>query len=129
MISQHHIPDLRRPMSHTDNNLLARVLVTTILALGLLAQYATATEKDRKEKDLKILQTKITQLKQAIDVKEDSKSRYTRQLKKIEMVVGGFGVKLLKFFVACLNSLMKTATSKATKPPTNKVWFAENSVI
>ena len=87
MISQHHIPDLRRPMSHTDSNLLARVLVTTVLALGLLAQSATATEKDRKEKDLKILQTKITQLKQAIDSREDSKSRYTRQLKKIEIRV------------------------------------------
>ncbi len=81
-------------MSHTDSNLLARVLVTTILVLGLLAQSATATEKDRKEKDLKILQTKITQLKQAIDSREDSKSRYTRQLKKIEIRVADISRKI-----------------------------------
>ncbi len=94
MISQHHISDLRRPMSHTDSNLLARVLVTTILVLGLLAQFATATEKDRKEKDLEILQTKITKLKQAIDSREDSKSRYTRQLKKIEISVADISRKI-----------------------------------
>lgn len=94
MISQHHIPVLRRPMSHTDSNLLARVLVATILALGLLAQFATATEQDRKEKDLKILQTKINKLKLAIDSREDSKSRYTRQLKKIEISVADISRKI-----------------------------------
>ena len=81
-------------MSHTDSHLLARVLVTTILALGLLAQFATATEQDRKEKDLKILQTKINKLKLAIDSREDSKSRYTRQLKKIEISVADISRKI-----------------------------------
>jgi len=71
-------------MSHTNISFLSRVLITTILAFSLLAQPATASEKDQKEKDLKILQSKIAKLKRTIDVKEDSKSRYTKQLKIIE---------------------------------------------
>lgn len=71
-------------MSHTNISFLTRVLITTILAFSLLAQPATASEKDQKEKDLKILQSKIAKLKRTIDVKEDSKSRYTKQLKIIE---------------------------------------------
>jgi len=87
MISRHEISDLRHPMGYSVINLLARILVTTILAFSLLAQPATASGKDQKEKDLKILQSKIAKLQHTIDVKEDSKSRYTKQLKKIENVV------------------------------------------
>jgi len=71
-------------MSHTNICFLTRVLITAILTFSLLALPATASEKDRKEKDLKVLQSKIAKLKRTIDVKEDSKSRYTKQLKVIE---------------------------------------------
>ncbi len=65
-------------------NLPAQILISFILAFSLSVQTANASEKDQKQKDLKILQSKITKLKQTIDVKEDSKSRYTSQLRKIE---------------------------------------------
>ncbi|MHC4222080.1 MAG: murein hydrolase activator EnvC family protein [Planctomycetota bacterium] len=87
MISPHDIAILQHPMSYSFINLLARILVTCILAFSLIASPATASEKDQIEKDLKILQSKIAKLQRTIDVKEDSKSRYTRQLKKIETVV------------------------------------------
>ena len=71
-------------MSHTNICFLTRVLITAILTFSLLALPATASEKDRKEKDLKVLQSKIAKLKRTIDVKEDSKSRYTKQPKVME---------------------------------------------
>lgn len=64
------------------------LLVFTLLTLCLLAAPASANQKDLKEEELKALQVKISKLKQTIDVKEDSKSRYTRQLEKIERKVG-----------------------------------------
>ena len=87
MISLHRISDPPHPMSHINVSLLTLVPVTVILAIGLFANPVIATEKEQKEKDLRILQSRITKLKKAIDVKEDKKSRYTGQLKKIETTV------------------------------------------
>ena len=84
MISLHDIPDPRYPMSQFNVKLLSVFLVTTIFTFSLFTQSTTADEKDRKQADLNNLQSKILKLKQIIDVKEDSKSRYTKQLKKIE---------------------------------------------
>jgi septal ring factor EnvC (AmiA/AmiB activator) len=86
-ISKHRISDFQRPMRNTNISLLTRVLLTIFLAFSLFAQPVIATEKEQKEKDLKILQSRIMKLKKAIDVKEDKKSRYTGQLKKIETTV------------------------------------------
>jgi len=93
IIPQHDIPDLRRLMSHTVITSPARIMITVIMAFSLLAQPATADEKEQKQKDLKILQSKIAKLKRTIDVKEDSKSRYTRQLKIIEIDVANISQK------------------------------------
>ncbi|MEE8366279.1 MAG: peptidoglycan DD-metalloendopeptidase family protein [Gammaproteobacteria bacterium] len=71
-----------------------RLLVFTLLTLCLLAAPASANQKDLKEEELKALQVKINKLKQTIDVKEDSKSRYTRQLEKIERKVGALSRKI-----------------------------------
>ena len=81
-------------MRHIIISQLARVLVITILAFSLIAQPANASEKDAQEKDLEILQSKIAKLQQTIDVKENSKSRYTEQLKKIETVVATISRKI-----------------------------------
>jgi septal ring factor EnvC (AmiA/AmiB activator) len=94
MIYRHEISDLRHLMSQPYYFLLVRVLVTAVLSVSLLAQPANAGEKEQKEKDLKILQSKITKLKRTIDVKEDSKSRYTKQLKKIENGVARISRKI-----------------------------------
>ncbi|MCP4874234.1 MAG: peptidoglycan DD-metalloendopeptidase family protein [Gammaproteobacteria bacterium] len=72
----------------------------TKLLLGLLlvclavAPGSMAAEKASKEQQLKALLQKIGKLKQAIDVKEDSKSGYIKQLKSIEGKVGKVSEKI-----------------------------------
>jgi len=53
-----------------------------------------ADEKTQKEKQLKALQGKIEKLKKTIHVKQDSKSRYTSQLRKIESRIGEVSKKI-----------------------------------
>jgi len=71
-----------------------QILAITFLAFSLLTQAGAASEKEQKTRDLKILQSKIGQLKNVIDVKEDSKSRYTRQLRSIENNVAKINLKI-----------------------------------
>ncbi|MCP4431863.1 MAG: peptidoglycan DD-metalloendopeptidase family protein [Gammaproteobacteria bacterium] len=72
----------------------------TKLLLGLLlvclavAPGSMAADKASKEQQLKALLQKIGKLKQAIDVKEDSKSGYIKQLKSIEGKVGKVSEKI-----------------------------------
>ena len=73
------------------NTILAAIL--TCLVLGPLAQ---ADEKAEKEQQLKALLQEIDKLKQAIDVKEDSKSKYIKQLKAIERNIGEVNRKIRK---------------------------------
>lgn len=72
----------------------SRLLVSTLLMFYLIGAPAGANQHDLKEQELRSLQTKIKKLKQTIDVKEDSKSRYTRQLEKIERSVGTISRKI-----------------------------------
>lgn len=97
--------------------LLSHVLLITILAFSLLTQPATASEKDQKEKYLKILQSKIAKLQQTIEVKQDSKSRYTKQLKKIENVVAKINRKIrnLNKKIADKQSELKTLRTSRKK--------------
>ncbi len=62
-----------------------------ILAVGLATQ---ADERSARESQLKAVQQKIEQLKQAIEVKENSKSQYIRQLKSIETQIGSVNEKI-----------------------------------
>jgi septal ring factor EnvC (AmiA/AmiB activator) len=66
-----------------------------LLVAGLVAgPFAIAADKATSEKQLKSVLRKIDKLKQAIDVKEDSKSRYIKQLKSIEGDIGKLGQKI-----------------------------------
>ena len=63
---------------------LSRLLISALLASSIAFAPVNAGQKELKEKELRALQVKIKKLKKTIDVKEDSKSSYTRQLEKIE---------------------------------------------
>jgi septal ring factor EnvC (AmiA/AmiB activator) len=65
-----------------------RFLVVIALCCSGFALSAYASEKTQKQGELKALHAKIESMKLAIDVKENSKSQYTRQLKNIERDVG-----------------------------------------
>jgi len=74
-----------------------RKLATIALLAGLVAApLSIADDKTVKQKQLKTLLHKIDKLKQAIDVKEDSKSRYIKQLKTIERSIGNINLKVRK---------------------------------
>jgi septal ring factor EnvC (AmiA/AmiB activator) len=66
-----------------------RRLLPALLAAILTAAPAAAQDKSAKEEELRSVLQKIESLKQAIDVKEDSKSQYIKQLKSIEREIGG----------------------------------------
>ena len=69
-------------------------LFFTVLLTCCLIQPLVADEKTQKEKQLKALQNKIEKLKKTIHVKQDSKSRYTSQLRKIEGQIGDLSKKI-----------------------------------
>ena len=72
-----------------------RKLLLAILVAGLVsAPLAIAANKATSEKQLKSVLGKIEKLKQAIDVKEDSKSKYIKQLKSIESNIGKLSQKI-----------------------------------
>ena len=72
-----------------------RKLLLTLLVAGLvIGSFAIAADKATSEKQLKSVLRKIDKLKQAIDVKEDSKSQYIKQLKSIEGDIGKLGQKI-----------------------------------
>ena len=53
-----------------------------------------ADQKSQKEKQLQALQSEISKLKKVIDVKQDSKSRFAVQLRKIEGQIGELSKKI-----------------------------------
>ena len=67
-------------------------IVLVVIALG--STLVLADQKTQKEKQLQALQSKIKKLKQTIDVKQDSKSRYAAQLRKIEGQIGQVSKKI-----------------------------------
>jgi septal ring factor EnvC (AmiA/AmiB activator) len=81
-------------MSVKITNSFTRVLFATILACSVLALTVYASEKTEKQAALKALQAKIEKLKLVIDVKQNSKSRYTGQLKNIERDVASVSRKI-----------------------------------
>ena len=72
-----------------------RNLVLAALVTGLvLGPAIEANDRTAKERELQTLLRKIDKLKQAIDVKEDSKSQYIKQLKAIERNIGDVNRKV-----------------------------------
>jgi len=73
---------------------LRNLIVAALLTSLLMAPQSPADDKALKERELKALLQKIDKLKQAIDVKEDSKSQYIKQLKAIEGNIGQVNRKI-----------------------------------
>jgi septal ring factor EnvC (AmiA/AmiB activator) len=67
----------------------SKLFLSALAACLLASAPAMAEDREVREKQLKTVLGKIEKLKQAIDVKEDSKSKYIKQLKSIERNIGG----------------------------------------
>ena len=96
IISRHQNQARQRQLADSKSTLmnttyitcLYRFLMVIALCCSVFALSVYASEKTQKQGELKALQAKIERMKLAIDVKENSKSQYTRQLKNIERDVG-----------------------------------------
>ena len=73
---------------------LTSLVLSALLTCLLFAPETLPADRDAKEKQLKGVLQKIEKLKKAIDVKEDSKSQYIKQLKTIERKMGGLSQKI-----------------------------------
>jgi len=73
---------------------LSKLLLPALIAGLVLAPQSLAADRSAKEKQLKTVLGKIEKLKQAIDVKEDSKSKYIKQLKASELKIGKVSQKI-----------------------------------
>ena len=77
-----------------NSMLFVKLLLATLIIGPLLSPPTQAASETGKEKQLKALLTRIDKLKQTIDVKEDSRSRYIKQLKSIEGNIGKVSKKI-----------------------------------
>ena len=69
------------------------LFISFILAFGGIAD---ASEKIQKQKQLTQLKSKIDKLRKTIEVKENSRSSYNKQLRKIEKQIGAISNKIRK---------------------------------
>jgi len=98
-------------MSTSQPCKLAFARVLTIVLAGLVATpLSIADDKSNKQQQLKVLLKKIDKLKQTIDVKENSKSRYIKQLKNIERGIGKVNRDIGK-----VNAQIKTRKAELSK--------------
>jgi len=73
---------------------LRKLILSVLVASLVIAPLGIAANKATSEKQLKSVLSKIEKLKQAIDVKEDSRSQYIKQLKSIERNIGKLSQKI-----------------------------------
>ena len=70
------------------------IFLSAFLCLYLAALPSAASDKSIKEAELKTLRAKISNLQETISEKQDSKSAYIRQLKKIERSISRISQKV-----------------------------------
>jgi murein hydrolase activator len=76
--------------------LMLALMPAMLIAILMLGPVTIAADKTAKQQQLQTLLKKIGKLKQVIDTKEDSKSKYIKQLKTIEANIGQVNRKIRK---------------------------------
>jgi len=107
----------------------ANLILFALLFCLAVAPLSGADDKSVKEKQLKTLLHKIGKLKQAIDVKEDSKSRYIKQLKTIERSVGKVNLKIRKIDDQIKIKKAEVAALRATRLEHQRRLSRENEYL
>ncbi len=107
----------------------ASLAIFTLLACLSVAPLSAADDKSAKETQLKTLLHKIEKLKQAIDVKEDSKSRYIKQLKTIEQSVGKVNLKIRRIDDQIKTKKAELAALRATRIEHQRRLSRENEYL
>lgn len=107
----------------------ASLALFALLACLAVTPLSSADDKSVKEKQLKTLLGKIDKLQQAIDVKEDSKSRYIKQLKTIERSVGKVNLKIRKIDDQIKTKKAELAALRATRLEHQRRLSRENEYL
>ncbi len=94
-----------------------------------LATGTMAADKATQEKQLKNVLQKIEKLKQTIDVKEDSKSQYIKQLKSIERKIGKINRDIRGIGQKISNKKSELKALRATRTKHQKQLSRENEYL
>jgi len=119
---------MNKPRANVHFPLYSLILLALLACLAA-APLPAADNKAAKEKQLKTLLHKIDKMKQAIDVKEDSKSRYIKQLKKIEISVGKVNLKIRKIDDQIKRKKTELAALRATRLEHQRRLSRENEYL
>ncbi len=105
------------------------LFLCTLLSCLASAPQSIAADKSTKQKQLNSLLGKIQKLKQAIDVKEDSKSQYIKQLKSIERKIGGVNRQIRAIDKKIVTTKSKLASLRETRLGYQRQLTRENDFL
>ena len=110
---------------------LASFFTSLLLTLCVAFALPTLADDNRaaKQKQLDSLLKQIDKLKQAIDVKEDSKSKYIKQLKHIESSIGGINRDIGKIAVQVKARKQELSALKKTRLTHQRKLSRENELL
>ena len=110
---------------------MRQCLLATFLSVSLClaALSSGASDKSDKEQELKALQAKISKLQETIEVKQDSKSAYVRQLKKIEISIGRVSQKISASNKQIIRKELALKQLKIQKKKSHQQLSQENSSL
>ena len=106
-----------------------KLVLGLLLASLVAAPQLPAADKSAKEKKLQTLLGKIEKLKQAIDVKEDSKSKYITQLKSIERKIGTVNQKIRAIDIKISNKKSELKALGETRKKHQRALSRENDYL
>lgn len=105
------------------------IILSIFLCLCLAIHPSAASDKSKKEKELKALQSKISKLQKTIGVKQDSKSAYVKQLKKIERSIGDISQKISASKKKIISKKSELKQLRKLKKKSQKKLSEENSTL
>jgi septal ring factor EnvC (AmiA/AmiB activator) len=103
--------------------------LSIFLCLCLAVLPSAASDKSKKEKELKALQAKISKLQETIEVKQNTKSSYVTQLKKIERSIGNISQKISASKKKIFNKKSELSQLQKLKQKSKKKLSQENSTL
>ncbi len=105
------------------------VLLPFLLTTQVVMSRSIAADKIIKQEQLKNIQRKIKKVKQAIDVKENNKSRYIKQLKSIERKVGKVSQQIRDAVGEITAKKSELATLRSTRLKHQRQLSRENETL
>ncbi len=110
-------------------SLLPKLSLVVLVAGLVTGPFAIAADKATSEKQLRSVLREIDKLKQTIEIKEDSKSRYIKQLKTIEGDIGKLGQKIRALGKEIVGKRSELKSLRATRLKHQRQLSRENEYL